>query len=330
MSPRSNRIIVLLVGWLAALPAAAQAPSDPLPTSNASSAANASPYPTTSTPTPVYPSPAASAPTGSEIFASPDAPSAVEFPTDFGEGDNAGLLTPVEVGDDRPEWWKKACWLGPTPWDTGIELGLNGSSGTNESLSIRTGGYVKRVSRFSKLDLSAYYNNTRSGRATTQSNAQLDLRNDWLLDDGSPWLLFSTSTLFYDEFQAFDMQVNGQLGFGYRVADDPIVSLIARCGAGASREFGGPDTAWIPESLLGFEYGRRLSTTQKLYSRLEYFPEWDQVGQYRLVAEAGWEIELVQPTNMSLKMAANDRFDSTPEGADPHLVNYSVLLLLKL
>ncbi len=32
----------------------------------------------------------------------------------------------------------------------------------------------------------------------------------------------------------------------------------------------------------------------------------------------------------SLKISANDRFDSTPNEADPHLVNYSVLLLLKL
>jgi hypothetical protein len=67
-----------------------------------------------------------------------------------------------------------------------------------------------------------------------------------------------------------------------------------------------------------------------LYAKLDYFPEWDQFGEFRLVADAGWEIELVNPSNLSLKISANDRYDSTPNGAEPHLVNYSVLLLLKL
>jgi hypothetical protein len=48
------------------------------------------------------------------------------------------------------------------------------------------------------------------------------------------------------------------------------------------------------------------------------------------VTDGGWEIELAKPSNLSLKISANDRFDSTPNGADPHLMNYSVLLLLKL
>ena len=52
--------------------------------------------------------------------------------------------------------------------------------------------------------------------------------------------------------------------------------------------------------------------------------------QLDLDVDTGWEIELVQPSNLSLKISATDRYDSTPNGANPHLVNYSVLLLLKL
>jgi hypothetical protein len=49
-----------------------------------------------------------------------------------------------------------------------------------------------------------------------------------------------------------------------------------------------------------------------------------------MVADMGWEVVLVQPSNLSLKLSATDRFDSTPNGAEPNLVNYSALLLLKL
>jgi putative salt-induced outer membrane protein YdiY len=223
-----------------------------------------------------------------------------------------------------------AVWFDPLPWDTGIELGINGSSGTSDSLSIRTGGYIKRESRFSKLDLHTNYNFTTTSGVQTQNNAELDARNDWLLDDRSPWTLYGTGNLFYDEFQAFDLQASANTGVGYRFVHEPGLDFIARLGGGASREIGGPDDRWVPESLVGFEYGQQLTATQKFYGKLDYYPEWEEIGEYRLVADTGWEIVLIQPSNLSLKISATDRYDSTPNGANPHLLNYSVLLLLKL
>jgi putative salt-induced outer membrane protein YdiY len=231
---------------------------------------------------------------------------------------------------ESPIWYQPLHWLGPAPWDTGIELGLNGSSGTSESLSIRAGGYIKRESRFSKLDLTTAYNRTTTAGAATQNNAQLDVRNDWLLDDTSPWTLYATGNVFYDEFQAFDLQTSANTGVGYRFVREPGLDLIGRVGGGTSREVGGPDDRWVPESLVGFEYSQQLSATQKFYGKLDYYPEWEELGEYRMVADTGWEIEFVQPSNLSLKISASDRYDSTPNGAEPHLLNYSVLLLLKL
>jgi len=234
------------------------------------------------------------------------------------------------IDDEETSWYQPMYWLSPAPWDTGLELGLNGSSGTSESLSIRTGGYVKRESRFSKLNLNSYYNRTTSGGEATQNNANLDARNDWLLDDSSPWTLYGTGNLFYDEFQAFDAQLSANTGVGYRFVHEPELELMTRFGGGTSREFGGPDDRWVPESLLGFEYSQQLAQNQKFYGKLDYYPEWEEIGEYRLIADTGWEIELIQPSNLSLRISASDRFDSTPNGVEPHLINYSVLLLLKL
>lgn len=252
------------------------------------------------------------------------------------DSDDAGEFTgPWLLGDDlvetdESEWYVPTDWFGGTPWDTGIELGINGSTGNNESFSIRTGGYMKRKSRFSKLDYSIYYNRTTTEEETTQDNATTDIRNDWLLDDSSPWSLYAKANLFYDRFQIFDLQTNGSSGVGYQVVKTPTLDLTTRMGGGASREFGGPDNDWTPEALFGFEYEQSISDTQKLYATLEYYPAFENFGEYRLVTDGGWEIELDRPSNLSLKISANDRYDSTPQGADPHLMNYSVLLLLKL
>jgi putative salt-induced outer membrane protein YdiY len=273
-------------------------------------------------PTPADPSP------GPDELPAP-ADEAVEM---FEETEAGPLLLEDAIGDVETDadWYRPTRWFGVSPWDTGIELGLNGSTGNNESFSIRTGGYLKRESRFSKLDYSIYYNRTTTGEITTQNNASSDIRNDWTLDDTSPWTLYAKGNVFYDEFQSFDLQTNANTGLGYRIFKDPMVNLTTRFGGGASREFGGPDNEWTPEALFGFEYDQKVNDTQKFVATFEYYPEFADFGKYRMVADGGWEIELVQPSNVSLKISANDRFDSTPNDANAHLVNYSVLLLIKL
>ena len=245
-------------------------------------------------------------------------------------GTDDWLLESFDETLDAPSWHQPTYWFGPSPWDTGVELGLNGSTGNNDSFSLRTGGYVKRNSKFSKLDLSLYHNRTATSGLTTQNNAKMDFRNDWLLDESSPWTLFAKGTVFYDQFQVYDLQTNANTGIGYQFVNEPDIDLTGRLGGGASREFGGLDDDWVPEALFGFEYEQRISATQKLSCKLDYHPEFEEFGRYRMVTDASWEIELDKPSNLSLKLSATDRYDSTPNGADPHLVNYSVLLLLKL
>jgi len=311
-----------MAAWLAvsrcvAQPALVPAPTL-LPPPQSTSADSAAPSPA--------PGPSLTSPIGAASDDLP-LPGSIDFSTDAAASAIAVDEIPVEMPS---HWYQPPYWFGPAPWDSGIELGLNGSSGSSDTLSIRTGGYIKRESRFSKLDFNAYYNRTTTGGTATQNNAQLVVRNDWLLDESSPWTLYATGDLFYDEFQAFDLQTSANTGIGYRFVHEPGLDMLGRFGGGTSREFGGPDERWVPESLLGMEYSQQLSTTQKFYGKLDYYPEWEEIGEYRLVADTGWEIELVQPSNLSLKIGATDRYDSTPNGANPHLLNYSVLLLLKM
>jgi putative salt-induced outer membrane protein YdiY len=266
-------------------------------------------------------------PVTTPLFPAPEA----ELPIPGGYDPNVGDPAMQAILEDpHDRWYSPTSWLGPAPWDSGIELGLNGSSGTSDSFSVRSGAYIKRESRFSRIDFDTNYNFTAGDGKATQNNAKLDLTNDWLIDEKSPWTLFAESNLFYDKFATFDLQTNANLGIGYRFVHTPELDVMTRVGAGAEREFGGDDNDWVPESLVGFEYRQRVTKTQKFYGKVECFPEWDQVGEYRVVTDLGWEIELVQPSNVSLKLSASDRYDSTPDGVNPHLLNYSVLLLLKL
>ncbi|QDT67335.1 hypothetical protein MalM25_02320 [Planctomycetes bacterium MalM25] len=227
-------------------------------------------------------------------------------------------------------WYYPLSWFGPSPWDSGIEFGLNGASGTSESLSFRTGGYIKRKADDYKFDGSIYYNKTKSEGIEVQSNALLDLRYDWLFDD-SPWTLFIMSQTFYDEFQAFDFNFNANTGFGYQWIDEDWTRLTTSIGTGASREFGAPARdRWVAEASFGVNYELEWSTNKKFYAKIDCFPEWEDFSNYRVLGDIGFEFELHEPSNMSLKLAATDRYDSDPQGAEPHNLNYSAMLIWKL
>jgi len=225
-----------------------------------------------------------------------------------------------------PKWYHLAYWFGPTPWDIGFELGINGAEGINETLSFRTGGHLKRETDFWKFDTTLVYNKNSANGLETQNNALLDVRVDRKLGE-SPWSLYFLNQELYDEFQAYDLRVSANTGLGYQFIDTQHLDLVGRFGAGASREFGGPDDSTAYEALFGFEYDHELTRAQRLSAKVDYFPEWEDFSRYRVVTDVGWEIDLDRPSNMSLKFSIIDRYDSTPNGADPNEINYSVLLI---
>lgn len=225
-----------------------------------------------------------------------------------------------------PNWYQPSYWLGEDPWTAGVELGINGSEGNNNTFSMRAGGHLKRETQRWKLDSSLVYNKNNSNGVETQNNGKIDARIDRNLGD-SPWTLFSLDNLIYDEFQAFDVQLSVNGGVGYRVLKTETIDLLSRFGAGATREFGGLDNDWQPTALLGLDYNHQLTKMQRAVAKVDYYPEWEDYRQYRVVSDLSWQIDLDRPKNVSLKLSAIDRYDSTPEGKKPNNLDYAVLLI---
>ena len=223
-------------------------------------------------------------------------------------------------------WYQPRYWFGPAPWDIGFELGLNGNEGINEALSLRTGGHIKRETELWKFDTSLVYNKNTANNVETQNNALLDVRIDRFLAE-SPWSIYFLNQTLYDEFQVFDLRVALNSGIGYQFLDTKTIEFLGRFGAGASREFGGPDDRWAYEAHFGLEYEHEISKTQRLSAQVDYFPEWEDFNLYRVVTDIGWEVDLDRPKNVSLKFSVIDRYDSTPNGVDPNELNYAALLI---
>ncbi|HBE68092.1 MAG TPA: DUF481 domain-containing protein, partial [Planctomycetaceae bacterium] len=208
------------------------------------------------------------------------------------------------------------------------ELGINGSDGNAESFAFQTGTRFKRKTDFTLLDIRATHNQTRANGIQTQNNTLVFADWERNLKD-SPWSTFVKNGLEWDEFKAFDLRYNINSGLSYAWYDTDDLTLKGRFGAGASREFGGPDNTWAPEALFGGDYEHQVTQRNKLIAKVDYFPEWSDFANFRLIADLAWEYLIDEDGNLSLKMGVNDRYDSTPNGRRPNDINYNALLLYK-
>lgn len=233
-----------------------------------------------------------------------------------------------ERAGSGPIWYYPWTWIPLDGWENSAELGLNGSAGNSESSSFQTGTRLKRKTELTLFDLRATYNRTSANGTETQNNALIYTNWERFLGD-SPRTLFVKNGLEFDKFKAFDYRYYLNAGMGYHFAKTDDLTLTGRFGAGASREFGGPDDRWVPEALFGGDYEHQVNARNKLIAKVDYFPEWSNFANFRLVSDLAWEYLISADGNLSFKLGATDRYDSTPNGRKPNDVNYSALILYK-
>jgi len=214
----------------------------------------------------------------------------------------------------------------PKIWSGAFELGLDGAEGNTETFNFRLGVRGKRETPANVLTLDLTYGKNSADGEETANKALFDVRDEWLFGE-SPWTLYAHGAAEYDEFKAFDVRLSADAGVGYRFLKTDATCLTGRFGPGVSQEIGGPDDSLVPEAVFGLEGEHLLSARQKLFAATNYLPAIDDFGDYRLNGKAGWEL-LVDPVwNLSLQLAVNDRYDSTPHGARHNDLDYSLLFL---
>ena len=262
----------------------------------------------------------------------PPPPLSNNGPIDLSSPAHLSTTTPAISSSTSTEpvvhWYYPWTWFPTDGWVNSAELGINGSDGNSESFSFQTGARFKRKGPRNLFELRMTHNRTQANGTETQNNALLFADHEFLFAD-SPFSWFNKLGLEYDEFKAFDVRLNLNTGLGYRWIDTEALRFATRFGSGTSREFGGPDDRWVPEAVFGFDYDHQVNKRHKLIAKVDYFPEWSDFANYRVVADTGWEYLLSEDGNLSLKLGANDRYDSTPNGRKPNDLNYTFLLLYK-
>lgn len=234
-------------------------------------------------------------------------------------------LAPVVVKDNSAEWQPEAAAApaekaAPAPevsfwngWKRNADLGLNGSSGNSETLSIRglIGAERKTETLETKANVGYVFANNDGEKS--KSRGEANIFNNWNFGADSPWGWFAQGKVEYDEFQSWKWRFSGSTGPSYTFIKNEKTTLRGRVGLGAFYETGkSADDELHPELDLGLDFTHQFSETQKMFATIDYYPSLDEFPAYRVTAQAGYEILLSKEDNLSLKLGIQDRYDSSP------------------
>ncbi len=200
-------------------------------------------------------------------------------------------------------------------WDHRLGFGFNGRSGNVDRLSVNAsyrGSYEDKDTRW--LIESGYFYAQDSAN-TTQNEFSARLTRDWLLD-GSQWFYFLRGGYEYDEFETWEQRASVFGGVGYTFVREDNFEFAGRAGLGGNYEFGDVNQ-FNPEALFGASLIRwNLTDTQTLTAEATLFPSLDELGEFRLVTSADWQVQIDRGRGLSLKFGVVNEYESDPAGDD--------------
>ena len=216
----------------------------------------------------------------------------------------------------------------PKYWSGSADLGLNGSSGNSEVLNIRTSVNARRKTDANIFTTDFIYTLSQQGELTNTNQAIYNARDE-ILFGTSPWSLYASTLVEYDELRDLNFRVGVYGGASYRVIDDDDVTFKVRAGAGALREIGGPKDRWVPELAFGFDYKYHLNDRNSFLAILDYYPRVDDFGKYRIRARAAYENVIDKENCIILRLGIQDRYDSDPGTSKRNDLSYFATLGVK-
>lgn len=199
-------------------------------------------------------------------------------------------------------------------WKFSLSLGFTGSETSNQSnWSLRAAGAAKRESEQDRTTITAEYYFNTANSVNTDNNLLVQGLEEFLFKD-SKWEAFVQGTYQYDAFLAWEQRAGAYVGPGYRLLEGEPVALKVRAGAGASYEF--PSSEWTPELILSDELSWTIDERSKLKQGLDFYPDIDNLGEYRFIVRLDYEIALSPKGDLKGTAGVRDEYDSYVESSN--------------
>jgi putative salt-induced outer membrane protein YdiY len=241
---------------------------------------------------------------------------------------------PLPVPTPPPQPGESKLDLKPEPlsffsgWKGGVEVGINGSEGNSENFNVHAGLNAERKTEEYVTKASFIYLRSSTDGVVSKNRAELDLRNDWILAKGSPWRVFAQAAAEYDDFQDWQYRLTALAGIGYAFIDNDHTTLVGRAGFGVRDDLLGSDNRIHPEAMVGLDWTHKFSQRQSILFTAEIYDDLLDMSEWRAKLKAEWSLVLDPETKLSVKIGAEDRYQSDPgPGKKNNDLDYYALLV---
>jgi putative salt-induced outer membrane protein YdiY len=200
----------------------------------------------------------------------------------------------------------------PDDWKFKAELGATGSSGNVDQSALHAAVSAVLDNDARRLKAEVGHSSAETEDVKTQDKTFAEATHDWKFK-GSPWSLFVTGRMDWDEFQDWDRRATLGVGAGYALSDTDELKARLRLGFAETREWGASDddnNRWRPEALLGAEASWKLNETNSIDGKVTYYRDLRETSEWRAIGALSWSVKLAKESPLSLKFGVEDEYDT--------------------
>ncbi len=213
-------------------------------------------------------------------------------------------------------------------WERSFEAGVKGSEGNSRNMNINAGLRFKFEDERKRWDVTMLYLRSEDEGEKSQDEFFARFNRDFLIP-GASHFYFTEGRYDFDDFQDWDYRLNFGAGIGNEFVKTDDWQLNGRAGIGARKDFGGEDSEWVPEAVLGIESNWAIAERQSLEFRNSLYPSLKEVGEFRNITTLNFKVGLAQLNGMDLKIGLiNEHHSDASAGTDKNDFKYLLSLVV--
>lgn len=151
----------------------------------------------------------------------------------------------------------------------------------------------------------------------------MEYGHDFLFS-GSKFFLFARGRYDYDKIEAWDHRVGASGGVGYDILKSDTWEVLGRLGGGVTHTWSGLFET-RPEGQVGLDVKWNLSDNDNLLLTNNYFPDFKNLPDYRLVSILAWNVALDYLEGLGFTVGIENEYDSRRE-TDKNNLKYFLTL----
>lgn len=194
-------------------------------------------------------------------------------------------------------------------WKRELEVGINGSDGNSESLSIHAGFKADYEDSEDVWKFRTAYDKASSDGEESRNQFFADLEKDWLWSD-SPWFAFAQGRYDWDEYKDWEHRLSFSVGPGYQFIKNSTWNVKGRVGLGGNKTYGDEDEDFTPEALIGLNVGWTISERESIDFATTFYPSLENSGEYRNLTTFDWKMNMHENGKLAMKIGLINEYDS--------------------